>query len=478
MSTNPSAYVKTRFAPSPTGRLHLGGLRTALFAYLLAKSHNGKFYLRIEDTDRERFDHTATTDIIQSLKWAGLSWEPEVLCQSQRLSIYQDYAHQLVASNHAYRCFCSKERLATLRHNHNSTGYDRACRELSDQTINQSLATNTPYVIRLKTPIQGSIEVVDGILSRISFPAKQLTDPIILKSDGYPTYHLAHVIDDKLTGITHVLRGQEWLSTFPLHQLIWQSLKWTMPTYYHLPLITAKDGGKLSKRNHSVSVAEYRAQGYLPAGLINFLVLLGWSYDDSTTLFSLNKLEQCFSPSGLTKSHAVFSLDKLNYLNNHYIQQLSAPEFTQLARAINPQLYRTSQLNPHHLDQIHLLYQSRLHTISELQTYTQFIHQKDLDYTAIIPAAQSRFSTTELKSRLKLLHALCSHLDPWQAATIKTHIKATIKSESLKMFDLLMPLRIALTAQLESPSIIDLCAHMGQTITINRIEALLTQLKE
>lgn len=474
------AGVKTRFAPSPTGRLHLGGLRTALFAYLYARRHHGQFYLRIEDTDRERFDPQATADIIHSLAWAGLTWEPEVLYQSQRLEIYQKYAHELVASGHAYRCFCSKQRLDGLRTQptgHGAMGYDRACRDLSQAKLGAYLKAATPYVVRVKMPLDGSITVTDGTLGQITYPAQQLNDAIILKSSGYPTYHLAHIVDDHLTQITHILRGQEWLSTLPLHHMIWQSLQWPMPQYYHLPLITSPSGGKLSKRSHSVSVAEYIKQGYLPAGLINFLVLLGWSYDDTRTIFSLDELGELFDLSRLSKSHAMFSEAKLKHLNNHYIQRLSPPEYHELAKTINPHLYHPAHLSDASLQKLHLLYQSRLGTLSELSDYTQFIQQDTLDYAAVLKESAASFNPAELSFRLQLLHKLLTTLSPWEAATLKTQIKTLAKAQNLKMFDLLMPLRIAAVGTLESPSILELCELMGASTIISRLEELLATLK-
>ena len=473
--------VKTRFAPSPTGRLHLGGLRTALFAYLYARRHQGQFYLRIEDTDTERFDPQASADIIRSLTWAGLTWEPEVLYQSQRLELYQKYAHELVASGHAYRCFCSKERLDSLRTQQTSRGamgYDRACRDLNPAKLDAYLEDATSYVIRVKMPLDGSITVTDGTLGRVTYPAQQLNDAIILKSNGYPTYHLAHIVDDHLTQISHVLRGQEWLSTLPLHHMIWQSLQWPMPQYYHLPLITSPDGGKLSKRSHSVSVAAYIKQGYLPAGLINFLVLLGWSYDDTRNLFNLTELGELFDLTGLSKSHAMFSEAKLKHLNNHYIQRLSPPEYHELAQAINPHLYKNSRLSHAKLKQLHLLYQSRLNTLSELSDYTQFVHQDTLDYAAALKESVASFSPAELSLRLQLLRQLLTTLAPWEAATLKTQLKALAKAEQLKMFDVLMPLRIAAVGALESPSILELCEIMGQSTIVERLDKLLITLEQ
>lgn len=473
MKPSPTPSVKTRFAPSPTGLMHLGGLRTALFAYLLAKVNKGEFYLRIEDTDQDRFYEGAVEDIKHSLKWAGISWQEPVLYQSQRLELYQKYASLLVDRGYAYRCFCSKQRLATLRQNNTHRGYDRKCRELSETAIKRHLDSQTPYVIRLKMPLSGVLTVTDEILGHIDYPAEQLDDAVILKSDGYPTYHLGHVVDDHLMDITHVLRGQEWISTYPLHQQLWDSLQWKRPMYMHLPLITGSDGGKLSKRNQSVSVTEYIKKGYLPEGMINFLALLGWSYDEFRTLFTLKDLEECFSTQGFSKSHAMFSPEKLNYLNNHYIQKLEPDEFIKHARSIGIHLY-TKDFCHDNLDQIHLLYQSRLNHISELTEHTKFLHSHTLNYKDVLAA--SPFQPYELITRLKVLKNMC--LNPlmlWDKPSIKTHLKTITKHHNIKMFDLMMPLRMAVTASTQSPSIVDLCALIHRDTVTNRITELIEQ---
>lgn len=471
MNSSQRPQIKTRFAPSPTGRLHLGGLRTALFSYLLAKQGGGEFHLRIEDTDLDRFDPEATADIISSLKWAGLSWQEPILYQSKRLPLYRDYADQLMAADHAYRCFCSKERLASLREKNPHQGYDGFCRRLTSEEIQSRISSGLPYVMRLKLPQEGIITITDKIMGPISYPASQLSDAIIVKSDGFPTYHLAHMVDDHLTGITHVLRGQEWLSTYPLHHFIGRALSFTLPEYIHLPLITSAEGGKLSKRNQSVSVREFRQQGYLPESLINFLVLLGWSYDDKTSFFSLKELEGIFSTRGLSKSHAQFALDKLNHFNNHYIQKLSSEEFLSLVHDKAADLYVGQQAEA--LDQIVLLYQSRLHHLGELREHLAFYLNDEVNYTQVLKAMP--FDLAGLEARLELLVACLSEVS-WNKKEITGELKAIAKSRNHKMFDLMMPLRMAVTASMESPSILDIALGLGQHRTLNRLQSLLTSL--
>ena len=466
---------RTRFAPSPTGSLHLGGLRTALFSYLLAKKTNGSFYLRIEDTDRQRLQENSVDGIVSSLKWAGLPWDGTIIYQSERRSHYKKYADQLLSSQQGYRCFCSKERLLALRSKSEGKssaerGYDRKCRNLSPAEIQQHLDDNTPYAIRLKIPLEGQVTLQDQILGEIKHSWDQLDDAIVLKSDGYPTYHLAHVVDDGLMGITDVLRGQEWLSTWPMHHRLWEIFSFPQPRYLHLPLILGEHGGKLSKRKGSMSVADYRTRGYLPEALINYLALLGWSYDDKTTLFSLAELETLFSIKGLSKSNAMFSSAKLNHLNNHYIQQLAPHHFLKKAKSFLPD----TGLDSHSVEQASLLYQSRLQTLSELASYLAFLQHKKIEYRHDELLQSTRWTKTELLERLKIAHALFEPLEIWTKNSLTQGIKAELKSsgKKFKMFDVLMPTRMAVTGLSESPSILDLIVFLGKTQTLKRLSDL------
>ena len=297
--------VVTRFAPSPTGALHIGGLRTALYSYLMAKVNGGKFILRIEDTDRTRFVGEAVEDITASLKWAGLKWDQGPIYQSERLSLYKEQADKLLGSGNAYRCFCSAERLANLREQQKESkqdiGYDRKCRNLSSEEITEKLARNDAFTIRLKLPESGSIEVQDHVRGVISYDFRNLEDLVIVKTDGFPTYHLAHVVDDSLMNVSHVFRGTEWIPTSPMHAFMFDALGFPRIEYVHLPLILSPDGGKLSKRHGATSVKEFIAQGYTKEGLINYLCLLGWSLDDKTENFTLEDLEKVFDPKRISR---------------------------------------------------------------------------------------------------------------------------------------------------------------------------------
>jgi len=326
---------RVRFAPSPTGLLHLGGARTALFNWLFARHHRGTFILRIEDTDRRRFQQDALEEIYSSLRWLGLDWDegPErggdygPYVQSQRVEIYRQQAQALVDNGRAYRCFCSEERLAGLRAEQEKakmtqgSGYDRRCRELSTTQIERHLQANLPFVIRLKIPENRQVAFEDLIRGSIVTDSQVLDDLVLLKSDGFPTYHLANVVDDHLMGISHVMRGDEWISSTPRHVLLYEAFGWESPRFAHLPIILAADGGKLSKRKGAASVMDYRRSGYLSEALFNFLALLGWAPGDDREVMNRRELVETFSLERISVKAAVFDDRKLEWMNGHYLSQ-------------------------------------------------------------------------------------------------------------------------------------------------------------
>ena len=334
------AEVRTRFAPSPTGFMHVGNLRTALYEYLVAKSQGGKFVLRIEDTDRERLVEGAQDVIYKTLEQVGLQHDegPDVggaygpYIQSQRKDLYKPYAQQLVKEGKAYYCFCTKERLESLHNEEGIGGYDRHCRDLPQEEVQQLLDAGTPYVIRQKVPLTGSTTFEDAVFGSITIENKEIEDQVLLKADGYPTYNFANVIDDHLMHITHVVRGSEYLTSTPKYNLLYEAFGWEIPTYVHLPLIMGKneDGSvsKLSKRHGSTSFEGLVAEGYLPRVITNYIALLGWAPKDNQEIFSLAELVRAFSIDGISKSPAVFDYDKLNWFNAEYIKAMGEEEFT------------------------------------------------------------------------------------------------------------------------------------------------------
>ena len=332
----------TRFAPSPTGYMHIGNLRTALYSFLIAKHDGGKFILRIEDTDRERFVEGATDIIKSTLAITGLQYDegPDVggdhgpYVQSERKEIYMGYAKKLVDMGHAYYCFCTKERLEKLHEEDATGGYDRHCRNLSKEEIEKNLAAGIPFVIRQKMPLDGTTSYVDSVFGEISTANSELQDQILMKADGYPTYNFCHVVDDYLMGVTHVVRGSEYLTSTPKYALLYDSFGWERPTYVHLPLLMGKneDGSvsKLSKRHGAVSFQDLIEDGYLPEAVLNYIALLGWCPKNSETeFFDLDGLKAAFTIDGVSKSPAVFDFDKLLWFNGEYIHKLDDSNFAE-----------------------------------------------------------------------------------------------------------------------------------------------------
>ncbi len=334
----------TRFAPSPTGYMHIGNLRTALYSYLIAKHDGGNFILRIEDTDRERLVEGATDVIKSTLKITGLNYDegPEVggnhgpYVQSERKPIYMEYAKKLIELGHAYYCFCTKERLEKLHEDDPVGGYDRHCRNLSKEEVESNLKAGIPYVIRQKMPTEGVTSYTDTVFGEISMNNSELQDQILIKADGYPTYNFAHIVDDYLMGVTHVVRGSEYLTSTPKYVLLYDAFGWERPKYVHLPLLMGKneDGSvsKLSKRHGAVSFQDLLKDGYLPEAVINYIALLGWCPKNSEVeFFTLDELKTTFTVDGVSKSPAVFDFEKLLWFNGEYIHKLDDADFVNLA---------------------------------------------------------------------------------------------------------------------------------------------------
>ena len=326
--------VRVRFAPSPTGYLHVGGLRTALFNYLFARKEKGTFILRIEDTDQKRSIPGAVENLIATLKRTGLRHDegPDVggeygpYIQSERMELYQEHIKKLLDSGHAYYCFCDEERRERLREEQRKRKrppmYDGKCRDLSPDTVADNLARGVPCVIRLRYPQEGKTVFDDVVRKRVAIDNSQVDDQVLIKSDGFPTYHFASVVDDHLMGITHVIRGEEWLSSVPKHIFLYQSFGWEVPVFVHLPLLLNTDRSKLSKRQGDVAVESYLDKGYLTEALLNFIALLGWHSADDREVYSLQELEEAFSLERINKAGAVFDLDKLNWMGGYYIRNL------------------------------------------------------------------------------------------------------------------------------------------------------------
>ncbi|HTH13458.1 MAG TPA: glutamate--tRNA ligase, partial [Spirochaetia bacterium] len=464
--------VRVRYAPSPTGLQHIGGLRTALFNYLFAKARGGKFYLRIEDTDQGRYNPEAEADLYDSLRWAGLDWDegpdkggpfgPYV--QSQRLEHYTAHARTLVESGAAYECFCSSARLDALRQDQEKAklpqGYDRHCRHLTEAQRNaeraQATAEGRQPVVRFAMPLEGSTTVEDEILGLISKQNADLpVDPVILKSDGFPTYHLAHVVDDHAMETTHVLRAQEWLPSAFLHVLMFQASGYSVPRYVHLPLILGQDGQKLSKRHGATSVKQFRADGYTAEGLVNYLALLGWSYDDSREFFTLKELEEVFSLDRLSKSPAVFDYKKLEHFNGHAIRQLTKGD---LKGAILPSLVDAGLVaNPLTADQDATLegflplVQERLKFLKDAPEALRFVWNRPTTWVRedFVP---KKLDEAAAKAILTAIVPLLDAAFDGRGDEENEHVfRARGEELGYKLGDFMQPLRVAVTGSRVSP---------------------------
>lgn len=466
--------VRVRYAPSPTGLQHIGGLRTALFNYLFARANGGKFYLRIEDTDQGRYNAEAEADLYDSLRWAGLDWDegpdkggpfaPYV--QSQRLAMYTAHAQTLIASGHAYECFCSSERLDTLRQDQEKAklpqGYDRRCRHLSpterEAARQKAAAEGRQPVVRFAMPTTGSTTVNDVILGAVTKENSDLpVDPVILKSDGFPTYHLAHVVDDNAMETSHVLRAQEWLPSAFLHVLMFQASGFAVPQYVHLPLILGQDGQKLSKRHGSTSVKQFRDDGYTPEGLVNYLALLGWSYDDSREFFTLKELEEVFSLERLSKSPAVFDYKKLEHFNGHSIRQLSAGE---LQVAISPLV---PELDAATLASFVPLIQERLKFLKDAPDALRFVHQPPKTWLRedFVPKKQTPEAVRVI---LRAVEALLEDPEFDKRNDEENEHVFRTKGEELgfKLGDFMQPLRVSVTGSRVSPPMFGTMRVLGR----------------
>ena len=489
--------VRVRYAPSPTGLQHIGGLRTALFNYLFARARGGKFFLRIEDTDQGRYNAEAEADLYDSLRWAGLEWDegpdkggpfgPYV--QSQRLDLYTAHARKLVAEGHAYECYCTSARLDELRQTQEKAKlplvYDRRCRHLTEAQRSaervQAQAEGRRPVVRFAMPLEGSTTVEDDILGRVEKANADLpVDPVILKSDGYPTYHLAHVVDDHAMETSHVLRAQEWLPSAFLHVLMFRASGYEVPRYVHLPLILGQDGQKLSKRHGATSVQQFRADGYTPQGLVNYLALLGWSYDDSREFFTLKELEEVFSLDRLSKSPAVFDYKKLEHFNGHAIRELSLAD---LRAAILPSLVTAGLVSdPPTTSQASLLegflplVRERLKFLKEAPDALRFVWNRPTTWVRedFVPKKQDEAAALRILGTVsELLAGLASRSDEENEALFRT------KGEELgfKLGDFMQPLRVAVTGSRVSPPMFGTMRVLGEDEVRARVAAALQFLR-
>jgi len=475
--------VRVRFAPSPTGYPHLGNIRTALFNWLFARHHGGKFILRIEDTDVARSVEGAVENITESLKWLGLDWDEGPYFQSQRLPLYQEIARKLVDQEHAYLCYCSPQRLEEMRQEQmrrkQPPKYDRRCRELTEQQKAQLEASGVTPVVRFKTPLEGETSFHDLIRGKVTFQNDTLDDFILLKSDGYPTYHLANVVDDHLMVISHVLRADEWLSSTPRHILLYQALDWQPPQFAHLPMILGPDRAKLSKRHGATNIIDYRRQGYLPEAMINFLSLLGWSLDDKTELLSREELVKHFSLERVGKTAAIFNKDKLDWMNGVYLRQLTPEQFASqstpfLQRDLPSSVKRP--LDDRYISTITPSIQERARTLGDVPHLADFFFLDELEYnqSLLIKGMDTASATKVIETSLERLKPL----EAWNTASLEDILRPLATELGLTTSKFFGLLRVAITGRTASPPLFQTMAALGKERCLKRLNKALQKIKE
>lgn len=483
--------VRVRFAPSPTGYLHIGGLRTALYNYLFAKKNNGKFILRIEDTDQTRFIEGALENLIDSLQWAGIEYDEGVFVkdgelvqvgeygpyiQSERLDIYNEYVEKLIQSGHAYYCFCSKERLDEVRDEQRAKGlvpkYDGLCRNVPIEEAKKRIESGESYVVRLKLPHNYEIKFHDLVRGHITINTDDVDDQVLLKSDGFPTYHMAVVVDDHLMKISHIVRGEEWLPSTPKHVYLYEAFGWEKPVYVHLPTVLNKERKKLSKRHGDVAVGDFKAKGYFPEGLVNYLALVGWSPEDNEEILTMEDLIDKFSFERVSKTGGIFDKDKLDWVNAHYIKDCPLDELTD---KVVPYLVEAGFIddsfredNREWLELLVDTVRDSLHNISETTDKVEFIFNDEFEITGedeleIIAEKDAGTVIEGIRNQLK-------GVDVIDMKYAKGFMKSIQKETGVKGKKLFMPARVALTGSAHGPEFVNVLVLLGKDKILKRIE--------
>ncbi|MBU2566323.1 glutamate--tRNA ligase [Patescibacteria group bacterium] len=486
--------IRTRYAPSPTGYIHIGNVRTALYADFVAKQAKGDFLLRIEDTDQSRYVEGATESLCKTLKLLDLEPNEGVwldddgkiiqrgdhgpYIQSERKHIHQEYAKKLIEMDKAYYCFCTAERLDEVRKmqelTKRPTGYDGHCRDLDPTEVTKRLEAGESHVVRLKLPKEGSVTVNDVIRGEVTFDWNLIDDQVIIKSDGMATYHLAAMADDHDMEITHVIRGEEWLSSTPKHIFIYQAFGWDLPVFAHLPLILNHDKSKLSKRQGDVAAEIYLDKGYLPKAMINFLALLGWNPTADREIFTHKELIDLFNLSKVNKAGAIFQIDKLNWLNNHYLREIDEQSYFDL---VLPHLNAYKE-DDNFKKRVAILYRERMTLPAEITEQSKYLFTEKLNYSEV-QITWKDHSKLEAKERLEAAKIWIEQINDskeFNSSFIEEYIKSMIQENGWGNGDTLWPLRVSLSAQEKSPSPFELIAVYGKKMSIQRIDQALAQM--
>ena len=477
-----TAMVRVRFAPSPTGYLHVGGARTALFNYLFARHHEGSFILRIEDTDRKRFHEGALEEIFSSLRWLGITWDEGPECggeygpyfQSERLELYKEKVQSLLDNGYAYRCFCTTERLQNIREEQQKQkkliGYDRNCRNLSEMKCQELLRKNQPYVVRFKIPFNREIVFNDMIRGEIKYDSNLLDDIIILKSDGYPTYHLANVVDDFLMKISHVLRGDEWITSTPRHILLYEAFGWKSPLFAHTPVILSPSGGKLSKRKGVASVMDYMHGGFLPETIFNFLALLGWSPGDDREKMTTKEMVESFSLNKISPKSSVFDEQKLVWMNGLYLQDRSVESIKksviQLWRE-KGYISQETDFDDIYLDSVVGLLKNRSKKINDIALNSKYFF---LDPDTYEEKAVRKHWKGNVENVLRILIEKFEHCESFDQNTLEDLYKSYCEESGLSGGKLIHPTRLAVSGVSFGPGLFELLEVLGKDVVIRRMK--------
>jgi len=472
--------VRVRFAPSPTGYLHLGGARSALFNYLFAKKMGGQFLLRIEDTDRSRYNEQALQDLIRDLKWLGLDWDegPGVggphgpYQQSERLPLYEKHAQLLIDSGAAYRCFCTTERLAEVRKTQEeqkqTPGYDRHCRDLPVEESNERAAAGDPFVVRFRAPTHGSMTVHDILRGDIEYQNHVLDDLVLMKTDGFPTYHMASVVDDHDMEITHVLRGEEWLPSTPRHVLLYKAFGWEPPLFCHMPVILSPTGkGKLSKRDGAVSVGDYRERGYMPEAMVNFLAFIGWSPGDEREKMPLPELIQAFNLEQITPKAAVFNETKLEWMNGQYMLAATVDDLVpEVTRLLVKSGYPTAATDVERVRTHVRLLKDRSKRLDELVDTGLYFWVDPLSYEE--KAWAKHWKPETMMHMMHLVGAVAGA--DWTAESLERIYREEAEALGVKFAALIHPTRLAVSGLSFGPGLFELLEALGPDVVIARMQ--------
>ncbi len=474
--------VRVRIAPSPTGDPHVGTAYMALFNLAFARRNGGQFILRIEDTDRTRYDPNSERRIFDALRWLGLAYDegPDVggphgpYRQSERFDLYGKYAQELVTRGAAYWCFCTQERLESMKAAQKAAGqpskYDGHCRFLPEREVRERVERNEPRVVRMRIPDQGECRFHDLIRGDVAYPYKEIDDQVLLKSDGFPTYHLANVVDDHLMEVTHVIRAEEWIPSTPKHVLLYQGFGWEPPTFAHMPLLRNSDRSKISKRKNPTSLEWYREQGFLPEALLNFLGLMGYSMPDGREIFRFQDVADTFDFSRINTTGPVFDLKKLEWLNGEYIRSLPVEELAKRLEAFGAKAPDAAALRA-----VVPLVRERMKRLSEWNDATSFFFAEELTYDAALLVPKKRTSA-DARESLQAALATMEAAATWDAKGLEEALRLRAEAMGWKLGDFFMPIRVAVTGKTATPPLPESMAVVGRDRVLARVRAAIAKL--